>query len=548
MNLYTVRQELLRGISIYDIPLKVVFYARVSTMSDDQLHSLGNQVDFFKDFVKDKPKWNLVDFYVDEGITGTTVTKRESFMKMISDAKKGKFDLILTKEVSRFARNTLDSIFYTRRLLDDNVGVFFINDNINTIEVDSELRLTIMASMAQDESRKMSSRVKFGYQRSIKNGVVLGNNKIWGYKKDNGKLVIIPEDAEMIRKTFQLYSEGNGYRKIGDTLYSMGYVNTNGNKFGSNTLKSILTNPKYKGYYCGNKNTKIDIFSNKRQKFDEDDWVMWKDETGDTVPAIVNEELWDRCNKIMEDKLKKIGENEGGYSNRYPYSEKIKCKKCDSTYWRTIYKYKSGDKELWQCKNYRKGGLKACDAPTVYTDELNEVIKSIVLNKRNIDLILNLIDLSIKNIPKKTDASCDVKKYNEQLNVITLKKEKLLELSIENMISNKEFKKRNDLLNIEYEKINLLIEKCDERNEKLSKNILEINKFRNSIKSIIENSSNSSNSTTLLNNLIDIIIVDRDVNYDSAFEKVDLEIKFDLDTDIIIYKSYIKKNNGIEIL
>lgn len=209
-------------------------------------------------------------------------------------------------------------------MLSHNVGVFFINDNINTIEPDSELRLTIMASMAQDESRKMSSRVKFGYQRSIEKGVVLGNNKIWGYKKDNGKLAIVEEEAEMkVRTIFNLYSEGNGYRKIGDALYNMGYANSNGNKFGSNTLKYIITNPKYKGYYCGNKNTKIDIFSNKRQEFEEDEWVVVKDEEGDTVPAIVDEVLWDKCNEMLKKKAAKFADKKGRYSNRYSFSEKI---------------------------------------------------------------------------------------------------------------------------------------------------------------------------------------------------------------------------------
>ena len=166
----------------------------------------------------------------------------------------GKFDFIITKEISRFSRNTLDSIKYTQELLQNGVGVLFQSDNINTLLPDSELRLTIMSSIAQDEVRKISERVKFGFRRAIDNGVVLGNNKIWGYKKDNGKLVIDEEQAEIVRLIFELYATENmGIRSIANELTRIGYLNTEGNPLSFSTIKNILINPKYKGYYCGRK-------------------------------------------------------------------------------------------------------------------------------------------------------------------------------------------------------------------------------------------------------------------------------------------------------
>lgn len=206
MDLYNIRREIANGKSIQDLPLKVTYYARVSSEKDEQKNSLSNQVFYFENHIKEVSNWTYVEGYVDEGISGTSVNKRDSFKRMIADSKKGKFDLILTKEVTRFARNTLDSISYTQKLLENGVGVLFESDSINTIMPDSELRLTIMASVAQDEVRKLSERVKFGFNRSIEKRRVLGNNNIFGYRKDKGKLVIHEEEAKMIRELFEIYA------------------------------------------------------------------------------------------------------------------------------------------------------------------------------------------------------------------------------------------------------------------------------------------------------------------------------------------------------
>ena len=159
MDIHTIRMEL-RTKSIYDLPLRVTYYARVSSESDEQLNSLGNQVSYYEDLIRRNFPWTFVPGYIDEGLSGISTKKRENFNRMIEDAAEGQFDLVITKEISRFARNTLDSIRYTRQLLSYGVGVFFQNDNINTFDEDAELRLSIMSSIAQDELRKLSSREK----------------------------------------------------------------------------------------------------------------------------------------------------------------------------------------------------------------------------------------------------------------------------------------------------------------------------------------------------------------------------------------------------
>ena len=205
MDIHSVRL-LLKTKSIYDIPLRVTYYARVSSESDEQLNSLSNQITYYEDFIKRNRNWTFVPGYIDEGLSGISTRKRENFNRMIEESAEDQFDLVITKEISRFARNTLDSIQFTRQLLKHGVGVYFQNDNINTLDEDSELRLSIMSSIAQDELRKLSSRVKFGHQQAIKDGVVLGNSRIFGYIKEGGRLVIDEEQAKMVRELFQRFS------------------------------------------------------------------------------------------------------------------------------------------------------------------------------------------------------------------------------------------------------------------------------------------------------------------------------------------------------
>ncbi len=235
---------------------RVVIYARVSTEHDAQLSALENQKDWYKPILAQHPEWKVVHMYVDEGITGTSAKKRPQFMKMIEDAEYGEFDLILTREVSRFARNTVDTLQYTRDLKAKGVEVFFINDNIRTFDSDGELRLTIMATLAQDESRKTSIRVKSGQQTSMENGVFYGNGNILGYDREerliNGKkqvdFVINPEQAKTVRMIFDWYLSGIGIRAIKFRLEQARRLTAMGkSNWHESNISKILQN----SFYCG---------------------------------------------------------------------------------------------------------------------------------------------------------------------------------------------------------------------------------------------------------------------------------------------------------
>ena len=449
MDVRKIREELRMGRSIYDLPLRVTFYARVSTDQDEQINSLENQVQYYTELIQSKPNWRFVPGYIDEGISGGTTKKRDDFNRMIRDAKAGMFDFIITKEISRFSRSTLDSIKYTQELLENNVGVLFQNDNINTLDTDSEFRLVIMAGVAQDEIRKLSERLKFGFRQAIKNGHVLGNDKLYGYDKKDCILTINEGEAEIIRIIFDLYANQKlGTRSISKRLTEMGYTSREGNAFNTLTIRHILENPKYKGWYCGNKTSSLDYRTKKKAFLDESEWVMYPDPS---IPAIVPEELWDRANALYKKRREETMSHSSGVSfqNRYPYSAKIICEEHNTTFHRQVLENKKGKQEVWQCKVYRSHGRSGCSAPQIRSCEvdaiLTEIFKELMKDKQ---AIIDSLVKVITSVPKEVDYDRLRSRVQEEMDEIEKKKDRLLDLSIAGALDAPEFKKRNDALNV----------------------------------------------------------------------------------------------------
>lgn len=482
MDIYDIRSALSSGKTIYDLPLRVTYYARVSTDKDEQLHSLSAQVRYYSEFIQRNPQWFFVEGYIDEGISGTTVGKRENFLRMIKDAQSDHFDFIVTKEISRFSRNTLDSIHYTQELLRCGVGVLFESDNINTLMPDAELRLTIMSSIAQDEVRKISERVKFGFKRAIENGVVLGNDRIWGYEKQGGRLVIKEDEAELVRTIFNLYAnERMGIRTIASYLTSQGYKNTRGNDFSFSTIRGILCNPKYKGYYCGRKTSKIDYKLKTIKYFPEEEWVMYKDE--ENVPPIVSEELWDKANLILSKRsAKQSAEDKTGYQNRYTYSGKIICGVHKLPYYRSLYRYKSGNKEIWHCQEYSRKGKDGCTSPILYTTELDEILRQVLedLSVNRAEIIHELIEI-YQSIGNGSRAEEDIARCRVEIDSILKRKDKLLDLSIDGRISDEEFSQRNNRFNEEIDKLRIHLDELEEEKLKNQDMLQSIDVLRQAI-------------------------------------------------------------------
>ncbi|MGM9664026.1 MAG: recombinase family protein [Eubacteriales bacterium] len=442
MDILNIRNQM-RTKSIYDIPMRVTFYARVSSETDEQLNSLENQISYYENFIKKNSAWTYVPGYVDEGLSGISTKKRKHFNEMISDAKEGLFDLVITKEISRFARNTLDSLQYTRTLLGYGVGVFFQNDNINTLDEDAELRLTIMSSIAQDELRKLSSRVKFGHQQAIKSNVVLGNSRIFGYKKDDRRLVIDETQAPMVRDLFRLYATGEySMKQLEKIFYDQGYRNYNGNKIAHTTMSGIISNPKYKGYYVGNKVRIVDMFTKKQKFLPPEEWVMFKDETGEIVPAIVSEEIWDKANEVLARRSEDVKNRQGICNHANLLTGKLYCAHCGTAYYRRESKSKDGKvNSKWVCSGKINNGADACPSFPIYEDEIKPILFEVFSETRvDVEALLESYEEMFKSMEADDETAGQIEEQKRIIELSGQKKNKLLELVTLGSISDSNFK------------------------------------------------------------------------------------------------------------
>lgn len=443
MDILKVR-SLLRTKTIYDIPLRVTFYARVSTDKDEQLNSLDNQIHYYEELIRKNKAWTFVPGYIDEGLSGISTKKRENFHRMVEDGKAGLFDMIITKEITRFARNTLDSIQYTRELLNNGVAIFFQNDNINTLDEDSELRLTIMSGIAQDELRKLSSRVKFGHQQAIKSSVVLGNGRIFGYRKENKRLVIDENEAPMVRELFALYATDEySMKQIEGIFWDKGYRNLNGNRIAHGTMSNMIANPKYKGYYVGNKVKVVDMFTKKQKFLPPEEWVMFKDETGEIVPAIVSEELWDKANAILRRRSEDVKNRQGICNHPNLLTGKLFCTCCGAPYYRRESKKVYGpNNSKWVCSGKIKNGADTCASFPIYESEIQPLLLEVFQDtKADADALAEEYIRLYTEISDRTNLSTQRRGQEMVMENANRKKAKLLQLSVDSMISDADFKK-----------------------------------------------------------------------------------------------------------
>ena len=445
MNIYHIR-ETLRTKSIYDVDLRVVYYARVSTEKEEQKNSIKNQRNHFEELISSNSRWIFCGGYIDDGISGIHAEKREEFQRMVNDAKNGKFDLIITKEISRFARNTLDSIQYTRELLRHGVCVWFQNDNINTVDEDSEFRLTIMAGVAQDEIRKLSSRVRFGHAQSIKNGVVLGNSHIYGYDKEKGKLTINKEEAAMVQLIFEKYASGEwSTPKIENLLYNKGYRNYKGGKISRRVIQNIIINPKYKGWYAGGKVKIVDMFTKKQEFLPEEEWNMFKDD-GSRVPAIVSEEIWELANKHFRERSEAIKSHRTSFKDGNLFTGKIYCSNDGAAYWMKQHHVREKEDVRWVCSHRIKNGAGSCSSFGLSERELKTMLANIIQESAPyIDEIVEAYVSMFEKIliEKKNSRTVEIEGVSVRIQAIKLKMEKLLDYNLNGAIPDEEFIRRN---------------------------------------------------------------------------------------------------------
>ena len=504
MDIHSVRQ-MLRSKSIYDIPLRVTYYARVSSESDEQLNSLGNQISYYEDYIKKNMAWTFVPGYIDEGLSGISTKKRENFNRMVEDAAEDRFDLIITKEISRFARNTLDSIQFTRQLLSSGVGVFFQNDNINTFDEDSELRLSIMSSIAQDELRKLSSRVKFGHQQAIKQNVVLGNSRIFGYQKDDKRLVIDEEQAVMVRELFELYATDEYSMKQIETIFwEKGYRNLNGKKIAHSTMANMIANPKYKGYYVGNKVKVVDMFTKKQKFLPPEEWVMFKDETGEIVPAIVSEELWEAANIVLRRRSEDVKNRQGICNHANLLTGKLFCTHCGMPYYRRESKDKQGNvNSKWVCSGKINNGKESCGSFAIYEEEIKPLLFEVFRNTKDVSAsMLAEYEDMYRRMTSDGNLTKKIEDAEAKMELARKKKSKLLELVALDSITPEDFKSMTAQCNTEIKALDQ--ELCELRQQVESSQ--EFRAHMEKIRSVLKAAETDVASGTITKEFVDTFI------------------------------------------
>lgn len=393
----------------------VAAYCRVSTEREDQANSFESQQRYFREYISRTDGWQLYKVYAEEGLSGTSTKKRKAFNRMIDEAREGKFQMILTKEISRFARNTLDSIYYTRELKRYGVGVFFLNDNINTLDPDAELRLTILSSIAQEESRRTSERVKWGQKRRMEQGVVFGTSML-GYDVRNGQIYRNEEGAKVVCRIYDKFLlEGKGTYVIANELREEGILPLRAKKWSSSVILRILRNEKYCGDLLQKKTYTPDYLTHeKRYNYGEEEYVLL---TNHHAP-IVNREVFNQVQVILDNRARKLACKERE-SKQYAFSGKIVCGSCGRYYiarsrvrkdeslylvWRCYHGEKDVDKvdeksvDVYNFKENNKDKNKVyigCVSSCIRNEDLVEMIKKIAIllpiNKE--DIINHMMDL-----------------------------------------------------------------------------------------------------------------------------------------------------------
>ena len=431
---------------IVDMRKRVAAYCRVSTDHEDQANSFESQQRYFRQYIERNPDWELYEIFADEGISGTNTKKRSEFKRMIACAKEGDFDLIITKEISRFARNTLDSIYYTRDLKKHGVGVIFMNDNINTLDGDAELRLAIMSSIAQEESRKTSERVKWGQKRQMEQGVVFGRSML-GYDVKDGKMTVNEDGAKIVRLIFHKFAnENKGTHVIARELREAGVTPMRVKEWSNTVILRVIRNEKYCGDLVQKKTFTPDFLSHeKKYNRGEEEFVIIKNHH----EPIVSRELFEKANRILDEKSL-TQEGKAKHSNRYPFSGKIKCGCCGSSYVARYKNRKNGTRyKAWRCYKSatqgsphtdKAGNQLGCSNPSIRNEDAVHIMylvtRSLQLEEKKITA--NLLSVIQSVLSVNTNYS-HIEKLKEQIQTVEDKRTQLIDLCISGAITKQEF-------------------------------------------------------------------------------------------------------------
>ena len=419
--------------------IRVAAYCRVSTDSEEQLTSYNSQVLHYKNLVESNPEWDLVDIFADEGISGTQTDKRVEFQRMINEAMEGKIDLIITKSISRFARNTLDTLKYVRMLKDNNVAIMFEKENINTLTMNGEMLLVILSSLAQQESESLSANVKMGLKMKMKRGELIGFHGCLGYDYNpiDKTLSINEEEAKIVRYIFQRYIEGAGAFIIAKELTRLNYKTKKGNTtWNEGSIRRIVKNEKYKGDILLGKTFTVDPLTHRRLANMGEEEQYYKNNNHE---PIISEEMFEEAQRLINIRNGKLNNKGRGekYSRKYAFSSIIKCGFCGGTAVRRSWHSNSiHGKYVWSCMTSVKQGRKYCqhskgldekEIEKAFVDSFNILCSD---NRDIVDEFLKDMEQTLSNM----DVSKELKKVEKEISTIENKLIKLVDMRVDDTI------------------------------------------------------------------------------------------------------------------
>lgn len=428
---------------------RVAAYCRVSTDSDEQVESLNEQRSHYEKYIKTNPEWEFAGIYFDEGVTGTKKEVRKGLLSLISDCEKGLIDLILTKSISRFCRNTTDCLELVRKLLDLNVYIYFEKENLNTASMESELMLSILGSLAEDESVSISGNEKWSIQNRFKNGTYVISYPPYGYVNADKEMVVVPEQAEIVRKIFSDCLNGKSTHLIAKELNEQGVLSKKGGKWSASSVLAVIRNEKYTGDAIFQK-TYTDSSFNRHINYGEYDRYLCKEHH----EAIVSHEIYNRANELVDrrGKEKGNGTNTEKYLNRYELSGKIKCGKCGSSFKRRKHCTPSGDYIAWCC-NKHIADKTACSMKFI-TDDAVKAAFVTMLNKLifSQQTVLKPLLKSLQGYDEE-DRQQQIESIEAEIEKVKEKKQVLVSLMASGLLESPIFQKENNALIAENERL-----------------------------------------------------------------------------------------------
>lgn len=448
--------------------MRVAAYCRVSTDSKDQLHSYRSQVQYYTDLIEKNKEWVMTEVYADEAITGTQITKREGFQKMISDCMDGKIDMVITKSISRFARNTLDTLKYVRLLKENNVAIFFEDENINTLTMDGELLLVVLSSVAQQEVENISDNVKKGLKMKMKRGELVGFQGCIGYDYDpeTKSISINPDEVEIVKYIFTRYVQGAGSKIISRELNELGYKTKLGNDWTQSTVIGVIKNEKYKGDILLGKTFTVDPISKRRlDNIGEEDQFYVKNHH----EPIISEEMFDKAQEILKKRGKSysalhhvgVGKREK-FTRQYTFSCMLECGFCGSNLSRRTWHSSSQySKIIWSCVTGTKKGKRFCPDSKGIPEKVIEdaFIQSYKLmcgdNRDVLDEFIERVEATLS----ESAIEKSIEKIDREVTTIGHKKKNLLDMRLEDKVDQITYDAKMEELSEKEKK--LLIERQD---------------------------------------------------------------------------------------